>query len=90
MKRILCVAIMIVAFISILSGCASWEREMKSISSDLSGGVNRTLTVYDYNGEAIQTWTGKMDVSNENDRTMFDMDGKRTIIRGGIIVVQEN
>lgn len=90
MKRMICAAIMIVAFISILSGCASWERGMKSISSDLSGGVNRTLTVYDYNGEAIQTWTGKMDVSNENDRTMFDMDGKRTIIRGGIIVVQEN
>lgn len=90
MKRMICAAIMIVAFISILSGCASWERGMKSIGSDLSGGVNRTLTVYDYNGEAIQTWTGKMDVSNENDRTMFDMDGKRTIIRGGIIVVQEN
>lgn len=90
MKRMICAAIMIVVFISMLSGCASWERGMKSISSDLSGGVNRTLTVYDYNGEAIQTWTGKMDVSNENDRTMFDMDGKRTIIRGGIIVVQEN
>ena len=83
---------MILALITILSlaGCASMQRDMKTISSDWSGGLNRTVTVYDYNGNPIQSWTGKIDLSESDNETWFDLDGKRTIIQGGIIIIQEN
>lgn len=89
-QKIMIFVLVLAATLSLLCGCASWERAKKTVSSDISGGVQRTLTVYDYNGQEIRSWTGKMDVSNENERTMFDLDGKRTIIRGGIIVIQED
>ncbi len=76
-----------------LCGCASasWEREMKSWDSETSGGLNRTLTVYDYNGDIIKTYEGKMDVevSPSNDKVLFDLNGKRHIIRGGIVIIDE-
>lgn len=91
MKKTICAILLVVALAGIMSGCtASIDREMKSISSEWSGGLNRTLTLYDYNGEEVQSWKGKMDVTNEENRTMFDMGGKRTIIRGGIVVIQED
>ena len=34
-----------------LYGCASCSRNMKSLSSDVSGGIERTVTLYDYNGK---------------------------------------
>ena len=83
---------MILVLITILSrtGCASMQRDMKTISSDWGGGLNRTVTVYDYNGNPIQSWTGKIDLSESDNETWFDLDGKRTIIQGGIIIIQED
>lgn len=72
-------------------GCASTEREIKSFTSELNGGLDRTLTVYDYNGKEIRTYEGKMDIeiSPSNDKVLFDLDGKRNIIRGGIVIIEE-
>lgn len=90
MKRAICIVVVLAAILMMLSGCASWQRNKKSFVSDISGGLHRTLTVYDYNGNEIRSWTGKIDVDNMEDRTVFDMDGKRTVIRGGIIIIQED
>lgn len=90
MKRAICIVVVLAAILMMLSGCASWQRSKKSFVSDISGGLHRTLTVYDYNGNEIRSWTGKIDVDNMEDRTVFDMDGKRTVIRGGIIIIQED
>ena len=38
-----------------LYGCASCSREMKSINSDVNGGIERTVTLYDYNGTVSST-----------------------------------
>ena len=90
MKKKIIAMILVLITVLLLAGCASWQREMKTISSDLGGGLNRTVTVYDYNGNPIQSWTGKIDISESDNETWFDLDGKRTIIQGGIIIIQEN
>lgn len=74
-----------------LNGCASCSRMTKSISSDVSGGLDRTVTLYDYNGAVIDSWSGKFDVSEDDNEIYFDdPDGKRVIIQGGIVVCEEN
>lgn len=74
-----------------LTGCASCARSCKTISSDFSGGLDRTVTVYDYNGNSIKSWSGKFDISENTDEVFFDdADGKRVIIHGGIVICEEN
>ena len=72
------------------SSTASGQRAFKSQESNLGGGIERTVTVYGYNGEEIQSWTGKFDVTESDQETYFDIDGKRVIIQGGIIINEEN
>lgn len=88
-KLILAVATSII----FLSGCtsASFEREMKSWESETNGGLNRVITVYDYNGDVIKTYEGKIDIetSTSNDKVLFDLNGKRNIIFGGIVTIEE-
>ena len=81
-----------VATCASITGCtANWDREWKSAVSNWNGGLNRTVTVYDYNGGKIKSWTGKFDVSESENEVYFDdSDGKRVIIHGGIVVNEEN
>ena len=72
-----------------LGGCASCSREMKSMESDFGGGLYRKVTLYDYEGEVLGEWEGKFDVSENDQEVYFDLDGKRVIIQGGIIVNEE-
>lgn len=75
----------------IISRTAGFQRSWKSIKSDWGNGLYRTVTVYDYNGKAIKSWTGKFDVSSSEAETWFDDEnGKRVIIHGGIVVNEEN
>lgn len=72
------------------TGCSSCSRTTKSIKSDIVGGLYRTVTVYDYNGQEIDSWTGKFDVSESENEVYFDdSDGKRVIIHGGIVINKE-
>ena len=89
MKKITIVTLVIALALS-MSGCASNQRAWKSFSSDMNGGLNRTVTVYDYNGKVIKTYTGKFDVSESENEVYFDLDGKRVIIHGGIVINEEN
>ncbi len=72
-----------------LSGCESCSRMGKSITSDVGGGLNRKVTLYDYEGDVLKTWEGKFDVTESEQETSFDLDGKRVIIQGGIVVNEE-
>ena len=73
------------------TSCQSCQREIKSIGSDWGGGLNRTLTVFDYNGDTIKTYTGKFDIRDDgaDNQVFFDLDGKRVWIQGGIVVSEE-
>lgn len=73
------------------AGCTSeFDREMKSISSNWNGGLDRTVTVYDMQGEPIKEYTGKIDVEANEGKVLFDLEGKRTIIYNATVIVQEN
>lgn len=80
-----------VALAAGLSGCASFERSMKNFGSDISGGMDRTVVLYDYEGDELARWEGKIDlqVSDDGGHIVFDQDGKRTVITGGIVVSEE-
>lgn len=64
---------------------------MKSTVSNVTGGLNRTVTVYDYNGQEIKSWSGKFDVTEDDNEVYFDDENdKRVIIQGGIVINEEN
>lgn len=73
-----------------MNGCSSCSRSLKSFDSDMSGGLNRTVTVYTNDGIPIKSWDGKIDLSKSEEEIMFDLNGKRVIIHGGITIVEEN
>lgn len=74
-----------------LSGCASCDRMVKSWDSNVSNGLERTVVLYDYEGDELARWEGRIDlqVSEEGGHIVFDQDGKRTVITGGIVVSEE-
>lgn len=74
----------------VIGGCSSCDRTYKSLSSDVSGGLERTVTLYANDGTEIRGWDGKIDLTDSEEEIMFDLDGKRVVIHGGIVVVEEN
>ena len=72
-----------------ISGCASCSRTMKTIDSDLSGGIPRNVRVYDYQGDLVQEYEGTIDTEYSEGRYLFDMDGKRYTVSGGIVIIEE-
>lgn len=51
----------------------------------------RTVTVYDYNGQEIKSWSGTFDVYQNKPTVYFDTDeGKHVFINGGIIICEDN
>lgn len=76
-----------------LYGTESGKRSIKSFESNVSGGVERTVTVYDMDGDVIATYSGKFDVDYTDERILFDdEDGKRHVIyfKSGTVVIDEN
>lgn len=74
----------------VVSGCTgTQERGIKNIKSNWTGGLNRTVTLYDYNGKPIRSWEGKIDMSESVHESDFIVNNKRVIIHGGIVVAEE-
>ena len=76
----------------LFSSCESCSRMKKNWSSEMSGGLERTIKVYDYNGNLLYEKEGKFDIhssSSNNGSVYFDIETpegrKRTAIWGGII-----
>ena len=87
-KRVLFITIIITS--ALLTGCAGVSRLAKSAQSSFTGGIQRKVTLYDYNGNEIESWTGKFDVSDSENEIYFDDEsGKTVIIHGGITVNEE-
>ena len=88
----ICVIVFVVLVgVVALLGTSTAQRTLKSVSSDFGGDLDRTVTVYDYNGNEIRSWTGKFDVSESENEVYFDNEnGKRVIIHGGIVINEEN
>jgi hypothetical protein len=89
MKKYLLV-IMLTICLAGLVGCESFERGVKDIGSSI-GGLNRTLTVYDQNGNVLKTYEGKFDIKQNDygNQVKFDVSGKRVIIYNAIVITEE-
>ena len=81
MKKKAILLVMIVATTLTLTSCASVERGMKDMKSELSGGLNRTVNVYSKNGDLIASYDGKIDIEDSENcnKVKFELDGKRYI-----------
>ena len=85
------IVIVVVLIVILLVTGEGFKRNLKSLKSNYTGGLDRTVTVYDYNGNPIKSWTGKFDLSEDDNEIFFDDDdGKRVIIHGGLVICEEN
>ena len=81
----------LLGLVVMLSGCTEgMKRELKSINSNFSGGLNRVVSVYSYNGDLLREYEGKLDVQlSEGGKVMFDLNGKRIMLYNVVVVVEE-
>lgn len=71
---------------------AEGQRTIKNISSNTSGGLERTVQVFDQNGNMIREYSGKIDIKDTEygNKVLFDLNGKRTVIYNATVIVQED
>ena len=94
-RRVAFVAALLLSVLAIvtvcgLAGCSSFSRSVKSMSSDIGGGLDRTVTLYDNTGNEIKSWHGKIDLESNDQEVFFDLNGKGVIIEGGMVVSEED
>jgi len=67
----------------------SAKRFAKGVESNWGGGLKRIVTLYDNHGNTLKQWYGKIDISDSEHEIDFIIDGRRVIVHGGIVVVEE-
>lgn len=70
----------------------SGKRAMKTQRSELTGGIERIVRVYDVEGDLIAEYEGKFDIEYDAERIVFDDEnGKRHIIyyKTATVVIDE-
>ena len=78
-KKILAVALGLTLYFG-MTGCASLDRAVTDIKSNVNGGMQRTITVYTEDGKELGTYEGKIDIDiNDGGYVKFDFNGKRYI-----------
>lgn len=68
----------------------STQRDIKSFTSEWTGGLDRTCVVYSMTGSEIKRYSGKFDLKQSENQLLFDLDGKRHIIRNATVICDEN
>lgn len=75
------VALSIVAIAAMIYACSQTQgmkRLGKDVKSNWTGGLQRTVTVYNANGEVMKTYKGKIDLERtEGGIVKFDLNGQR-------------
>ena len=80
MRKKIIAALALVTLTMSLTGCASLNRAVVDLQSDMNGGLDRTVNVYTANGELLATYKGKIDLEeNKSGAVKFDFKGKRYI-----------
>lgn len=78
--RLFAIACILVCTIIGATGCSTIDRTVVNIKSDISGGLQRTITVYTADGKEMATYEGKIDIeTTSGGYVKFDFDGKRYI-----------
>lgn len=69
-----------------------FTRQRKTVYACLAENRPMLLNMLEaegYDGDLLRTYTGKFDVSDSSSETYFDLNGKRVIIQGGIVINEE-
>ena len=78
MKKKICAVALGLALCLGMTGCASLDRMVTDMKSDVNGGMQRTITVYTADGKKLATYEGKIDIeTNDGGYVKFDFNGKR-------------
>lgn len=86
---IIVVALVIGLLVLMFSG-AGFQRTLKSFKSNYTGGLYRTVSVYDYSGNLLREYGPAMiDISESENETFFDYNGQRIVIHNAIVIVEE-
>lgn len=88
-KEKIIIAGAILLLVAIIFNSASLSRTIKTIRSDVSGGINRNVKVYSYDGKLIKEYEGKIDIQENENKVLFDLNGKRITIYNSPVVVEE-
>lgn len=101
--KVAAIVVEIFLMILLIAGCGAYrtqtesgKRGLKSWKSETSGGINRTVTVYDVKGKELAKYTGRFDVEENSSegivKIKFDCKGKRHIIyaQTGTVLIDEN
>lgn len=101
--KIIALIIELVLLVAMVGGCAAYhtktesgKRSLKTWQSETTGGIDRTVTVYDINGEEVAKYSGRFDVEESSQegvvKIKFDCNGKRHIIyaQTGTVLIDEN
>lgn len=80
MKKICCLVAIGFALVCGTTGCSTIDRAVVDIKGDVSGGLQRTITVYTADGKEMATYEGKIDIeTTSGGYVKFDFEGKRYI-----------
>lgn len=92
---IICIAITVGIWVAGWFYCTHTEggkRALKTQQSNLNGGIERRVLVYDVSGNVIADYQGKFDIEYDDDRILFDdEEGLRHIIYypTGTVIIDE-
>lgn len=76
----------------VYSNTEAGKRALKDQKSNFGDGIERTVTVYDVNGEIVEKYSGKFDVETTDNYIIFDDEkGKRHMIyyTTGTVIIDE-
>ena len=87
---VLIVVILVLGLLVLMFSGAGFQRTLKSFKSNYTGGLYRTVSVYDYNGNLLREYGPAMiDISESENETFFDYNGQRIVIHNAIVIVEE-
>lgn len=79
-KKIVAIVLTLIFVLGTVTGCASLDRAMTDVKSEVGNGLERTINIYTLTGEPIATYKGKIDIEvSEGGKVKFDHNGKRYI-----------
>ena len=87
---IIIVVALVIGLLVLMFNGAGFQRTLKSFKSNYTGGLYRTVSVYDYNGNLLREYGPAMiDISESENETFFDYNGQRIVIHNAIVIVEE-
>lgn len=87
---IIIIVALVIGFLVLMFNGAGFQRTLKSFKSNYTGGLYRTVSVYDYNGNLLREYGPAMiDISESENETFFDYNGQRIVIHNAIVIVEE-